>query len=173
MAHVSTITQSTADETYCEIPIDYFITKDQKRNKTSKLDDGEEFTKLRANITRSINERLNAMMLIQAQKIGLRVKDKKTEGMRLVQKYSNIGSIWESNDSTKTASQINISINSTFTNNIGYEYYIESKILNEFKLKYPQNCNIKDSITRMVVIRKCELAKVINKHAKIRTRRRF
>ena len=66
MADVSTITQSIADETYREIPIDYFITKDQKRNITSKLDGGKEFTKLKADITRSINEKLKAMMIIQA-----------------------------------------------------------------------------------------------------------
>ena len=57
-------------------------------------------------------------------------------------------------------------MNSTFTDTSGYEYYLETKIMKKFKLKYTQEDNMgKGSIARMIVLRKCELAKVINKRA--------
>ena len=47
LANVSTITHSTGgDETFQEIPRDYFICKDQKINKKSKEEGGTNFTEL-------------------------------------------------------------------------------------------------------------------------------
>ena len=42
MALVSTITQSTSDSLYKEIPRDYFVTRGQKINKKYMLEGGEE-----------------------------------------------------------------------------------------------------------------------------------
>ena len=167
MALVSTITQSTTlDESYKEIPRDYFITKDQKINKQSKLDGGEYFVKLRKSIITEINDSLKSMMIIKGQEIGLKVKDKKTNTDRLIQTYQDIGYTWKNDFAPSTASKINMIINSTFTDTSGYEYYLETKIMKKFKLKYTQEDNIsKGSIARMIVLRKCELAKVINKRA--------
>ena len=53
----------------------------------------------------------------------------------------------------------------TFTENSRYEYYLETKIMKKFKLQYIEDACIKWSIARMIVTRKCELAKVINKRA--------
>ena len=127
--------QSTIDDNYREMPRDYFITKDQKQNMASKLDGGNELPKVRSEITKSISDNLKAMMIIKAQKIGLQVKDKKTNDLQLVQKYSNIGFAWMFDDSTDTAAKINIIINSTFTDDKGYEYYLENKFMKLFKLK--------------------------------------
>ena len=167
MAMVSTITQSTtaSENNFKEIPRDYFICKDQKINKQSKLDGGEEFSNLRTAIIKSINDKLKSMMILQAQKIDLQVTDKKTGELRKVQGFRDIGLAWKTDNEPKTAAKINTIINSTFTENSGYEYYLETKIMKEYKLKYGDDDNIKGSIARMIVLRKCELAKSINKRA--------
>lgn len=165
LAMVSTITQSTAEESFLEIPRDYFVCKDQKVNMKSKKEGGESFKKLRTAIMKTINEKLKSMMILKAQNIKLEVKDKKTGEMRKIQGFRDIGYAWQSDNDPKTAAKINTIINSTFTDNSGYEYYLESKIMKDFKLKYAGDLDIKGSIARMIVMRKCELAKVINKRA--------
>ena len=47
MAMVSTITQSTRDDLYLEIPREYFITKVQKINHKYRIDGGEDYKKLK------------------------------------------------------------------------------------------------------------------------------
>ena len=79
--------------------------------------------------------------------------------------FRNIGSAWKLDNDPKIAAQLNTIINSTFTENSGYEYYLETKIMKEYKLKYGDDLDIKGSIARMIVLRKCELAKAINKRA--------
>ena len=47
MAMVSTITQSTREDLYLEIPRDYFITKNQKINHKYRIDGGEDYKKIK------------------------------------------------------------------------------------------------------------------------------
>ena len=165
MALVSTITQSTSDSLYKEIPRDYFVTRGQKINKKYALEGGEEYMILKSEILKEINDNLKTMMILKSQKIGLQVIDKKSEISRIVQSYKDIGLAWKSDDSIECAAKINTIMNNTFTENSGYEYYLETKIMKKFKLQYIEDTCIKGSIARMIVTRKCELAKVINKRA--------
>ena len=165
MAMVSTITQSTREDLYLEIPRDYFITKNQKINHKYRIEGGEEYNKLKKGVTREINDAIKSMMIIQSQKIGLQVRDKKTEETRSVQSYSDIGYAWSTDDSPECAAKINTVINNTFSEKSGFEYYLETKIMKKFKLKYTDDVSMKGSIARMIVVRKCELGKVINKRA--------
>ena len=68
---VSIIMQTTnqSEGKYREITRDNFIGKDQKINKKSKEDGGEDFIKLRTAILKSINDELKSMMILKAQKI--------------------------------------------------------------------------------------------------------
>ena len=45
----------------------------------------------------------------------------------------------------------------------GFKYEIEARVMEQFKIKYVEDQDMKGSVARMVVIRKCELAKSINK----------
>ena len=104
------------------------------------------------------------MMIMKAQSIGLSIKDKNKE-IRSIQTYWDIGLVWKQDGSVKTAGKINTIVNTTFTDSSGYKYYLEAQIMKKYKLKY-KNDQTKGSIARMIVLRKCELAKVINKRAK-------
>ena len=114
---------------------------------------------------KSINDQLKSMMIIKAQKIDLKIRDKKTGELRNVQGFRDIGAAWKRDNDPKVAAKINTVINTTFTDNSGYEYYLETKIMKQYKLKYGDDLDIKGSIARMIVLRKCELAKSINKRA--------
>ena len=163
MAQVSTITASTEEDTYKEIPRDYFITKNQKVNHKCRLDGGDDYIKLKKAIIQEINDNIKSMMIIQSQKIGLQVKDKITKELRSVQSYADIGYAWSCDDSPECAAKVNTVINATFTESKGFEYYLETKVMKKFKLRYAEDVSMKGSIARMIVIRKCELGKVINK----------
>ena len=56
-------------------------------------------------------------------------------------------------------------MNNTFTQKSVYKFYLEMKLMKTFKLKYVEDSHVKGSIARMIVTRKCELSKVINKRA--------
>ena len=71
MAMVITITHSTTEDHYKEIPRDFFITKNQKINHKYRIDGGEEYIKLKKAVIREINNAIKYMMVIQSQKIGL------------------------------------------------------------------------------------------------------
>ena len=166
LANVSTITHSTEeDESFREIPRDYFICKDQKINKKSRDEGGKDFTVLRSKILDVINEKLKCMMILKAQQIELQVEDKKTGESRNIQSFKDIGAAWKNNNDNTTAAKINTIINKTFTEKSGYEFYLETKILKQFKIKYADELEIKGSIARMIVMRKCELGKAINKRS--------
>ena len=61
---VSTITQSTYEDLYKEIPRDYFITKNQKFNHKYRIDGGEAYTKLKNTVIKEINDVIKSMMII-------------------------------------------------------------------------------------------------------------
>ena len=160
---VSTITQSTSASSQQEIPRNYFITKDQKVNQKYKSEGGDAYKTLKASIVKYINNTLKSMMIIKSLQTGIKVIDKKTKQVRLIQTYNDIGLAWKSDDSTECASKINMIMNNTFTESSGYEIYLEIKITKKIKLKYTEDVSLKGSIARMIILRKCKLAKVINK----------
>ena len=75
------------------------------------------------------------MMIIQSQKIGLQVRDQKTEETRSIKSYSDIGYAWSTDDLPECAAKINTVIDNTFSESFGFEYYLETKIMKQFKLK--------------------------------------
>ena len=87
----------------------------------------------------------------------------KTKEERLVQTHHDIGYAWKTDASTSTVAKINTIVNSMFAKTSGYEFYLETKIMKKFKLKYTQDNTVKKSIARMIIMRKCELAQVLNK----------
>ena len=103
------------------------------------------------------------MMVIQSQNIGLKVKDRKSEETRSVQTYADIGYAWSCDNSPECAAKMNTVVNNTLTENSGFEYSLYTKIMKKFKLKYTDDVSIKGLIARMIVTRKYELEKVINK----------
>ena len=73
-------------------------------------------------------------MILKAQNIDLQIKDKKTGELRKVQTFCDIGSAWKLDNDPKIAAKIKTIINSTFTKNSGYEYYLETNIMKEYRL---------------------------------------
>ena len=88
---ISTITQSTSDEDYSEIPKDYFVTKNQKVNKKYQQEGGEAYKDLKMDLLSAINSFLKSMMIIQSQKIGLEVADVKTKNQGFVRVTHTLG----------------------------------------------------------------------------------
>ena len=110
----------------------------------------------------AIKEKLKCMLILKAQKINLQLEDKKTGELRNVQSFKDIGAAWKNSNDNTTAVKINTIINKTFTENSGYKFYLETKIMKEFMIKYSDDLEIKGSVARMIVMRKCELGKAIN-----------
>ena len=81
---ISTITQSTHENLYKEVPRYYFITKNQKVDHKYRIDGGEAYMKLKNTVIKEINDVIKLMMIIQSQIIGLQVKDKKSKETRSV-----------------------------------------------------------------------------------------
>ena len=111
----------------------------------------------------AINKKLKYMMVLKAQKINLHVEDKKTGELRNVQSFKDIGAVWKKKNNNTTSVKINTIINKTFTENSGYKFYLETKIMKEFMIKYSDKLETKVSIAQTIVMRKCELGKAINK----------
>ena len=157
---ISTITASTTSSSsnYTIISKEYFIKKDQKVNHDSAKADGEKYMNLKNEITQVINDKLKTKMILKAQQIGL----KKQNG-EPVENFYDIGSAWKNDDSTECATMINTVINTMWSDWDGFEYEIEARVMEQFKIKYVEDQDMKGSVARMVVIRKCELAKSINK----------
>ena len=105
------------------------------------------------------------MIILKAQKISLTIQDKKTGELHKVQGFQDIGSAWKLNTDPITATKINTIINSIFTENSRYKYYLETQIMKNFKLKYAGDLDINRSIACMIIMRKCQLGKVINKRS--------
>ena len=157
---ISTITASTTDSSsnYTIISKEYFIKKDQKINHESAKADGEKYTNLKNEITQAINDKLKTNMILKAQQIG----PGKQNG-EPVQNFYDIGSAWKNDDSMECVTMINTVINTMWSDWDGFEYDIETRVMEKFKINYAEDQDMKGSVARMVVIRKCELAKSINK----------
>jgi len=81
-----------------------------------------------------------------------------------VKSWSDIGEAWKNDDSVDTAKKLYEIVHATFDDNSGFEMYMESKIMNRLELKYnDDSLRNKGCIARMVMTRKSELNKLINK----------
>ena len=113
-----------------------------------------------------IDKYLHGKMLLYAQRVGLTIDDNDTN--RLVSSFSDIGKAFEYDDSVECAVKINKILTESFDEEGIFSIYCENKVMQKLRLKYIETeNNDKDmgSIARMVVKRKCDLAKVINKRA--------
>ena len=113
---------------------------------------------LKNNLTQVIDDNLKRKMILKAQQIGL----KKQNG-EPIQNFYDIGSAWKYDDSTECATMNNTLINTMWLDWDGFEYDIETRVMERFKIKYVEDEDMRGSVVRMVVIRKCELVKSINK----------
>ena len=111
-----------------------------------------------------IDAYLMIKMLLKAQKVKLRISDGDKD--QIISKFWDIGKAFKYDDSIECAVKINQIITDSFDEEGIFSIYCENKIMKKLKLKHIETEN-KDkdvgSIARMVVKRKCDLAKVINK----------
>lgn len=98
---------------------------------------------MRAKILDTINKKLKNMMILKAQKIHLKVEDKKIGEQRNIQGFKDIGAAWKNDNNSKTVIKINTIINKTFTENSGNELYLEMEIMKDFIIKYSDGLGIK------------------------------
>jgi len=159
---VSTITETKDRSNFTSIPKDYFIKSDQHHNTESKDRDGDIWKTLKKAVAKEIDADLKAMMILRSQEIGLKIKCE--EGVKDVKSWSDIGEAWKNDDSVDTAKKLYEIVHATFDDNSGFEMYMESKIMNRLELKYnDDSLRNKGCIARMVMTRKSELNKLINK----------
>ena len=79
------------------------------------------------------------MMSIKSQKIGSEVLDNKTHTLILCQSYSDIGLVWKIDTLAETAAKLNTITNNTFTQKSIHEYYLKTKLMKKFKIKYTED----------------------------------
>ena len=160
---ISTITQSdNGDWRYLDK--EYFFTKKQRRNEAMRKKNEDEWEALRKKVMIEIDSYLHSKMLLKAQRVGLKIDD--GDKQRLVSSFWEIGKAFKRDDSPEMGVKIHQIIKESFDEEGVFSYYCENKIMKKLKLKYIETeNNDKDmgSIARMVVKRKCDLAKVINK----------
>ena len=158
---VSTITETAG---YTHIEKDYFISYDQNINTEIKKRDGDIWIELRKAVQKEIDSDIKSMMILRSQEVGLKVK--KEGGQDNVTCWNDIGLAWRNDDSIDTAKKLYKVVHSTFDDKSGYEIYMETNIMNKLKLKYKdEEYKKKGCIARMIITRKSELNKLINKRS--------
>ena len=105
-------------------------------------------------------------MVRRAQQLELKVGE--GEEAKLFTSVNEIGKAFKDDGSIETATKVYSILNEYFKIRSGYEYYGEGVIMNKLNIKYSdQDENSeKGSIARMIVNRKCNIAKVVNKRVK-------
>ena len=158
---LSTITDTAR---YTTIEKDYFITSNQHQNKQMKDRDGDIWTELRKGVQKAIDEDIKSMMILRSQEVGLTVK---TEGgPENVACWNDIGKAWRNDDSIDTAKKLYEVVHATFDDESNYEIYMEANVMNKLKIKYKDDeYKKKGCIARMIITRKSELNKLINKRS--------
>ena len=158
---VSTITDTTD---YTHIEKDYFVTCAQHVNKAMKERDGDIWKELRKGVQNSIDEDLKLMMILRSQEVGLKIKIENDE--ETVTCWTDIGKAWRNDDSIDTAKKLYEVVHATFDDKSCYEIYMEANIMKKIKLKYKDaEYKKKGCIARMIITRKSELNKLINKRS--------
>ena len=101
-------------------------------------------------------------MILRSQEIGLKIKKDNAE--KEVKSWSDIGEAWKNDDSLDTAKKLYKIVHATFDDYSGFEVYMENRIMDRLELKYQDDSpRIKGCIARMIMTRKSELNKLINK----------
>ena len=154
---ISTITQSVEGNARF-IPKDFFYKADQRVNLVYKEQYNNDWIALRDEIEKEIDEDVKLRMIRRAQQVGLCI-DKK-----IVSSIKEIGQAFQNDDSIECATKINTILNADFRIRSGYERTIESVIMKRLNIQYTDHdSTAKGCVARMVVKRKCNIAKVINK----------
>ena len=148
------------------IPKDYFINKKQKINHIYQERDHKKWISLRKEVENEIDGYLTLKMVRRAQQLELKVG--KGDDAKLVTSITEIGKAFKNDGSIATATKINSILNEDFKIRSGYEYYGEGIIMKNLNIKYSDQDenNDKSSIARMIVNRKCNIAKVMSKRVK-------
>ena len=161
---ISTITESKDKSAFTSIEKEYFIKSDQHHNKFMKDRDGDIWITLRKAVLKEIDADLKAMMILRSQEVGLKVKHEDED--RSVSSWNEIGEAWRNDDSIDTAKKLYEIVHATFDDKSGYEIYMELIIMDRLKLKYKkEGYKKKGCIARMIITRKSELNKLINKRS--------
>ena len=104
------------------------------------------------------------MMILRSQEVGLKVKIEDDE--RNVTCWNDIGKAWRNDDSIDTAKKLYEVVHATFDDKSCYEIYMEANVMKKLKLKYnDEEYKKKGCIARMIITRKSELNKLINKRS--------
>ena len=158
---VSTITDTI---NYTNIEKDYFVTCAQHVNKEMKDRDGDIWKELRRGVQKAIDDDLKLMMILRSQEVGLKIKTENCE--QNVTCWADIGKAWRNDDSIDTAKKLYEVVHATFDDKSCYEIYMEANIMKKLKLKYKdEKYKKKGCIARMIITRKSELNKLINKRS--------
>ena len=121
-----------------------------------------------------IDKDLIVRMVRRDQQVDLRVASKDDESKRIVRSIKEIGLAFQQDKSIKCVTKVNTILNEDFRIRSGYERIIETIIMRKLKIEYVDAENTaKDSIARMVVKRKCNIAKSINKQTQKRTKVKY
>ena len=125
-----------------------------------KIRDGERWVELKNRVNDAIDGELKDRMLVEAQRLQLMLMRGDTE--HLVTSFKEIGKVWKITPMHEdTAPKINQIINGQFKKNKGYEFYIETEVMNRLSLAYDKNIILTGThcIAMMVTRRKCDLVK--------------
>ena len=126
--------------------------------------DGGIWKELRKGVQNAIDEDLKLMMILRSQEVGLKVKIEDDE--RNVTCWNDIGKAWRNDDSIDTAKKLYEVVHATFDDKSCYEIYMEANVMKKLKLKYnDEEYKKKGCIARMIITRKSELNKLINKRS--------
>lgn len=162
MEEFTTITDSVKSVSNKVIPKDYFITKNQRVNKQMKEID-DEWEGLKYRVQSMIDSELKGRMLKEALAAGL-TYGKEDKEFR-VEKFTEIGKSWKLDGSVENAKKINRIVSGIFESSRGYEYYIETEIMNKLKLAYKKDMHGRGCIACMVSRRRADLAKNVMKRS--------
>lgn len=114
----TTITDSAKTCEYKIIPNDYFILKSQSINAVMKSNNPD-WEDIRNKVQVHIDSELKDRMLKEAQKVGLYFG--KLDRKCLLENFSEIGNLWETDGSVENALKINQVIYGVFDASQGYE----------------------------------------------------
>ena len=111
-----------------------------------------------------IDKDLKTRMVRRAQQVDLRVASKHGESERIVRSMKEIGLAFQQDRSEECHTKVYTILNEDFRIRSGYERTIETILMRRLKIEYTDAENTaKGSIARMVVKRKCNIAKSLNK----------
>ena len=89
---------------------------------------------------------------------------KRGESYQLVTSLKEIGEAFKKDESIECATNINYVVNEGFQIRTGYDVYAKNRVINHLNLKYSDDEKVgKGSVARMIVKRRCNISKLINK----------